>query len=736
MKTIDIPKDGIEGLKQNFVADALSGFLVFLLALPLSLGIAKASGFPAAMGVLTAMIGGLVVSFFAGSRLTIKGPAAGLITVCIAAVTDLDALHMDGVTGVQLACGAVIVMAIIQFIFGVLKFGSFSDFFPHSAVHGMLAAIGILIFAKQFPILLGVDPSLTKGLSPIQLYTHIPKFIESATPSIAIIGILSLIIIFGLPALGGIFKRIPAPVVVLAIMIPLGIYLNVNSGPTGSVVVIGDFWKNVGFNASFAAIGTGVFWKYVVMFLFVNSLESLLTVKAIDGLDPWKRKSDYNKDLRGLAIGNGVSGLLGGLPMISEVARSSANVNNGARTRWANFFHGFFLLAAMVVLIPVIEMIPSAALAAMLISVAYRLASPKEFIGTYKIGPEQLVIFLVTIFVTVAEDLLMGVAAGILVKFIFHLINGAPLRSLFKADYALVENTKGYVIHVRGAATFSNFLGYKKLWKSLSPEKEVTFNFSEARLVDHSFMDQLHHFEEEKHNSGSHLYIVGLDKFNPLSSHPLAARKIGGVRANKIEIQLTPRQMELRKFADGGELGFIPQKQRNAAKYRDFPIQKGNRILYEENIITWYTDHAKVEVSDMTLTEGARQQQEDTHITVLHLSDLEVQIPDFSLEPEGLWSRVSEVVGGKDIDFDGFPEFSQKYYLRGDPESDIRNFFGGDIIRFFEQHPEMHVECHKNRLLIYKTRDLLTVSEIEFAEHFAEELVKVIYESKKTAQAV
>jgi hypothetical protein len=138
----------------------------------------------------------------------------------------------------------------------------------------------------------------------------------------------------------------------------------------------------------------------------------------------------------------------------------------------------------------------------------------------------------------------------------------------------------------------------------------------------------------------------------------------------------------------------------------------------------------------MTLTEGARQQQEDTHITVLHLSDLEVQIPDFSLEPEGLWSRVSEVVGGKDIDFDGFPEFSQKYYLRGDPESDIRNFFGGDIIRFFEQHPEMHVECHKNRLLIYKTRDLLTVSEIEFAEHFAEELVKVIYESKKTAQAV
>src|SRR5688500_17834498 len=152
MKTLEIPKDGLEGLKQNLSADALSGFLVFLLALPLSLGIAKASGFPAAMGVLTAMIGGIVVSIFQGGRLTIKGPAAGLITVCAAAVTDLGALHIEGASGVQLACGAIVVMAVIQFGMGLLKFGSLSDFFPHSVVHGMLAAIGVLIFAKQFPV--------------------------------------------------------------------------------------------------------------------------------------------------------------------------------------------------------------------------------------------------------------------------------------------------------------------------------------------------------------------------------------------------------------------------------------------------------------------------------------------------------------------------------------------------------------------------------------------------------
>jgi MFS superfamily sulfate permease-like transporter len=729
MKTFEIPKDGLEGLKQNLSADALSGFLVFLLALPLSLGIAKASGFPAAMGVLTAMIGGIVVSIFQGGRLTIKGPAAGLITVCAAAVTDLGALHIEGVSGVQLACGAIVVMAAIQFGMGLLKFGSLSDFFPHSVVHGMLAAIGVLIFAKQFPVLLGVDAALTKGLSPIELYTHIPTFIAHATPQIALVGMLSLVIIFGLPALGGVFKKIPAPMIVLVTMIPLGILLNFKEAFPSSLVMIGDFWKDVKFNASFAGIGTFVFWKYVLMFLFVNSLESLLTVKAIDGLDPWKRKSDYNKDLSALALGNGISGLLGGLPMISEVARSSANVNNGARTRWANFFHGLFLLVSMLLLIPVIEMIPTAALAAMLIAVAYRLASPNEFIGTYKIGPEQLVIFLVTIIVTVAEDLLVGVGAGILVKFIFHIVNGAPLSSLFKANYALSETDKGYTIYVRGPATFSNFLGYKKMWTTLKPEKDVTFNFSDARLVDHSFMDQLHHFEDDRHAFGSNVTLLGLEKFNPLSSHPLAARKTGNGKVNKIEIPLSPRQVALRNFADIEEFAFYPQKVRNSAKYKDFPFQTGNRILYEENLLSKYTENGKIEIADIIVSEAARSAQDDITITAVIVSDLEMSVPNFALEPERLWTKLSELAFGHDIDFKGHPSFSEEYYLRGDNESVIRTFFHDGLLTYLESNPGIHVESHRNKLLVYGKRDKLSPTEIksvlQFAEGFVNAMIKV-----------
>jgi MFS superfamily sulfate permease-like transporter len=732
MKTLEIPKDGLEGLKQNWTADALSGFLVFLLAMPLSLGIAKASGFPAAMGVLTAMVGGLVVSIFMGGRLTIKGPAAGLITVCAGAVVDLGKLNIDGVSGVQLACGAVIVMSAIQLLFGFLKFGSYSDFFPHSAVHGMLAAIGVLIFAKQFPVLLGVDASLTKGLSPIELYTHIPTFIANAKPEIAATGILSLIILFGMPALGGIFKKIPAPMIVLILTIPLGIFLDFNAildsnGKPFALVNIVDFWGQwkggIFNNVSFAAIGSSTFWYYVFMFLFVNSLESLLTVKAIDGLDPWKRKSDYNRDLSALALGNGVSGALGGLPMISEVARSSANVNFGGRTRWANFYHGLFLLIAMLVLIPVINRIPNAALAAMLIAVAYRLASPKEFIGTYKVGPEQLVIFLTTIFVTVAEDLLMGVAAGIFIKFIFHIVNGAPLASLFKANYEVKETPDGYIVNVKKSAIFSNLMGFQKMWTKLSPGKKIIFNFSEARLVDHTFQEALHHFEEDYHNTGGSVTLAGLDRHHALSEHPLATRKpLIGV---PVMAELDERARELSGYSEAAGFNFFPQRVKTGLKYRNFPIQKGSTLRYEENLMEKYAEDAKIEVSDITVTEILFASKDDTHITVIHLSDTDLLIPDFALEPESLHTKLSEVSGGKDIDFKEHPEFSKMYYLRGDDEQAVRNFFSGPVIQFLESHDEMHIECHKHRLLIFKQRDLMTPGEIEAGVKFSEAFLGV-----------
>ncbi len=732
MTSVEIPKDGLEGLKQNWKIDATSGFLVFLLALPLSLGIAKASGFPAAMGVLTAMIGGMFVSIFAGSALTIKGPAAGLITICAGAVAELGALNIEGHTGVQLACGAIVVMAVIQIIFGFLKFGSLSDFFPPSAVHGMLAAIGLIIFSKQIHVLLGIDPATLKGLEPVELFEMIPHSFANADPRVALVGVISLLIIFGMPLLKGkLFKKIPAPMVVLAVTIPLAMVMDFrHTEPAFDLVSIGDFWGNISLNASFAAIGTGVFWKYVIMFLFINSLESLLTVKAVDGLDPYKRESNANKDLSAVGVGNALSGLLGGLPMISEVARSSANVNFGGRTRWANFFHGAFLLIAMLLFIPVIEMIPNSALAALLIAVGYRLASPKEFFKTYKIGAEQLVIFVITILVTIATDLLIGVGAGILIKFIFHILNGAPMKGLFRAKYEYSENESECIISVKDAAIFSNLIGFKKMFKRIKSGKKVTINFADARIIDHSFMEQLHHFEEEYQHSGGTVNIAGFEFFQPMSSHPLASRKMITGSPSKFEIKLSPRQIELKKFSETNDFAYYPQRVRNLLKYKDFPLQRGNKILFEENTLSKYIENGKLEVSDISLQEGAMQDRSETHITLLQLSETELIIPDFALEPEGLWSKLFEGVAGKDIDFDSHPAFSKKYYLRGENESAISTFFSESVIQFLENREEMHIECHKNRLLFYKKRDLLEPAEILYMCKFAEDFL-VIALSKK-----
>ena len=521
---LTMPKDGLAGLKENFSSDAISGFIVFLLALPLSLGIAKASDFPPLMGVLTAIIGGILVSLIAGSRLTIKGPAAGLIVIVAGAVGEFG----GGETGWHLALGAMVVAGLIQVGFGFLKLGKLADFFPLSAIHGMLAAIGLIIIAKQIPVLLGVDPKLSAGKDPLELIAEIPHFIASLNPFAALIGVLSLVILLTLPMVKSkVIKKIPLPLLVLVIAIPMALYFQFKeSQPAYLMVKLGDFIGSIHFNASFDGLQhPGIFIKYVIMFALVGSLESLLTVKAIDMLDPYKRKSDTNKDLIAVGVGNTLAAFLGGLPMISEVARSSANVNNGAKTRWANFFHGAFILIFVLLATPLIEMIPNAALAAMLITVGIKLAHPKEFIQTFKIGKEQLAIFLVTIFFTLFEDLLVGIAAGILLKIILHIMRGAPVSALFKAPIEVSFEGDEYLVTISKAAIFSNFIGIKNKLHEIPPGFNVTVDLQNTRFVDHSVMENLHHIQLDYEHSGGRFQIVGLDDHKPLSNHQLSSRK-------------------------------------------------------------------------------------------------------------------------------------------------------------------------------------------------------------------
>ncbi|WP_266367013.1 SulP family inorganic anion transporter [Tellurirhabdus rosea] len=523
------PATGLAGLKQNWPTELLSGFLVSLIALPLCLGIAGASNFPPIMGVLTAIVGGVVVAFFAGSEPTIKGPAAGLIVIVAGAVDELGRGNMD--LGWKLTLGVIVVAGVLQIGLGLLKVAKLADFFPLAAVHGMLAAIGLIIMSKQLHLAVGIAPSELKGKEPLELMEMVPHSLLHMEWHVALIGFVSLVILFGMPTIKNkTVKKIPPALVVLVVSILMGLGLHLTEihdyDKIKPLVNPGEFRLNL--NAVFDGVSGDllpIFLKYLAMFTLIGSLESLLTGKAIDLLDPEKRKSNLSKDLTAVGIGNVVSGLLGGLPMISEVARSSANLTNGGRTRWANFFHGLFLLLFVVLLVPVIKLVPVAALAAMLISVGYRLANPKEFRHMYHIGKEQLIVFVATILVTLATDLLIGIAAGILVKLLIELALGLPAKYMFRPDMQLENKGDQYRLTVRGAAVFTNYLAIKKQLDAIPVGKKVTVDLEHARYVDHTVMDNLHNYEMDYKRSGGEFGVINIKKHRPLSAHPLAARR-------------------------------------------------------------------------------------------------------------------------------------------------------------------------------------------------------------------
>ncbi len=537
--TTEIPRGTLSALSRNWKADILSGFLVFLIALPLCLGISLACGYPAIAGIFTAIIGGMLATFFSNSELTIKGPAAGLIVIAIGCVMDF------GFTGgkdpaadfqaYRLALGVGVAAGLIQILFGVFRAGILGEFFPTSAVHGLLAAIGVIIMAKQFPIAMGLSP---EG-KPLELLASIPSFIMNMNPLVGLLGILSLLIMFSFPFIKNpSFKIIPAPMIVLLVTVPLGMYLNFGQdhtytfngqeyplGKSFLVAVPENMFSAITF-PDFSGLFTYIGIKYVLMFALIGSIESLLSAKAIDGIDPWKRKTNHDRDMLAVGVGNTLAAFVGGLPMISEIVRSKANIDNGARTRFANMFHGLFLLVFVALLPGLINQIPLAALGAMLVFTGFRLASPQEFVHMWHVGREQFIIFVSTVIGVLATDLLIGIAIGIGVNFVVHLKNGAPPKSLFKPQVRIESNEEGKtLVLVKDSAIFSTWIGLKKRLDKLITEPEVVLDLSETYLVDHTVMAKLQEMQKEFSEQNSNLVIVGLDHHHPLSEHSAAARK-------------------------------------------------------------------------------------------------------------------------------------------------------------------------------------------------------------------
>ncbi len=548
---VAIPRGSLQGFVQYLRYDLISGLLVFLIALPLCLGISVASGYPPIAGIFTAIIGALLTTFISNSELTIKGPAAGLIVIVLGCVEEFGGNGMIGgwVTADQAAYrGALavgVVAAVLQICFGIFRAGILGEFFPTSAVHGMLAAIGIIIIIKQFPVALGVEGA--KG-EPLEMLREFPRYVAEANPAIAAIGILSLTIMFVWPMLGkriAWLKRIPAPLIVLLVAVPMGMafdllhkhsyHLQNHEYQLGEqyLVVMPDrmfgMFQEITL-PDFSVLGQWIAWKWVFMFFAIGSLESLLSAKAVDLLDPWKRKTNMNRDVIAVGTANFCASLVGGLPMISEIVRSKANIDNGARTRFADFWHGLFLLLCVALFPTILHRIPLAALAAMLVYTGFRLAHPAEFLSVYRIGREQLAIFVTTLIAVLATDLLIGIGIGIGVKLMFHRLNGVPLRSMFKPflDVEDVDEKTSRII-ARGSAVFSNWIPFRRQIEQIGliQQRNLVIDLSDADLVDHSTIEKLEEMQRDFEREGLSLELVGLDTLQPLSSDLHAARRRG-----------------------------------------------------------------------------------------------------------------------------------------------------------------------------------------------------------------
>ncbi len=587
-----LPIGNLQGFSTWLKHDLVAGFLVFLVALPLCLGISLASGFPPLAGVFTAIVGAFVAPLISNSELTIKGPAAGLIVIVLGCIESfggdgvVDGWSADDQLAYRATIAVCVIAAILQILFGFFRAGILGDFFPMAAVHGMLAAIGVIIIAKQIPVALGVDE---QG-EPLELLSEIPEFIEEANPAIALIGVLSVLIMFLWPVIAKRVKAlamIPSPVVVLAVAIPLGLAFDLLHEHSYALLdhdyelgqqflvqmpdqIFGMF-KEIE-TPDFTALTKPVAWKWVLMFFMIGSLESILSAKAVDLLDPWKRKSSMDRDIVAVGVGNLAVAMLGGLPMISEIVRSKANIDNGARTRFANMWHGLFLLVCVAFIPMLLHLIPLAALAGMLIYTGFRLAHPKEFINVYRIGKEQLLIFVCTLIAVLATDLLIGIAIGIGLKILIHVSRGVPLKSLFRPTMT-VDDVDGQTVmlSVGDSAIFSNWIPLRRQIEQagLLEGKNVILNMSGTKMVDHSVMEKLHDMEQEFAIQGLTLTINGLEGHVSATDHYLAARHRGLASIQRLTI-IAPPEVETiipAKLIELGATGYTVSPCRGMGKH-------------------------------------------------------------------------------------------------------------------------------------------------------------------------
>lgn len=507
--------------------DALSGIVVFLVALPLCLGIAFASGAPLFSGVIAGIVGGIVVASISGSALSVSGPAAGLTAIVINSITQMGSY--------QAFLLAVVLAGVIQLTLGLLRAGIIGHYFPSSVIKGMLAAIGLTLIFKQIPHALGYDKDSEGDFFFFQLdgentFSEIINALNHLSLGAIIISSVSLfiLIIWERPFLRkySFFKTIPGALLVVV----LGALINELFAKNSPDLVLtnGHLVKLPVANSAsefigqftlpdFTAFSNPKLYVVAVTIAIVASIESLLSVEATDKLDPEKRNTPTNRELKAQGIGNIISGFIGGLPVTAVIVRSSANINSGAKTKLSAIIHGCLLLISVILFAKIMNTIPLACLAAVLLMVGYKLAKVSLFKSMFKLGWDQFLPFAVTIVAILLSDLLKGITVGMVVSIFFI------LRNNYKRPYFFLksEHHDGDTITLELAedVTFINKGSITLTLYHLPENSKVIIDGRKSKNIDLDVLEIIHSFHETAHLKNIQVELINIPAFKGTQGH-------------------------------------------------------------------------------------------------------------------------------------------------------------------------------------------------------------------------
>jgi MFS superfamily sulfate permease-like transporter len=498
--------------------DAPAGLVVFLVALPLCLGISLASGAPLLAGLLTGIVGGLVVSWLSGSSLSVSGPAAGLTVIVLTAISTLGSF--------QALLAATVVAGVIQVILGVVRAGVIGMYFPVAVIKGMLAAIGLILILKQIPHFLGADSDYFEDMDFLQFngvntFSAIGLAFKGLSPGSMLIGGISLLILLFWDSQT--MKRFTftrwVPGALVAVVVSILLNQLLKSGmpqwqvrPEHLVKLpvissLGGLLNELTF-PDWSAFTRPATYSVALTIAIVASLESLLSVEAVDKLDPHKRTTPPNRELMAQGVGNIVAGLIGGLPLTAVIVRSSANIGAGGQSRMSSFVHGLLLLTSLLFLGSVLNLIPLSALAAVLLLVGFKLTKPTLYASQWKLGWNQFIPFFVTVVAILFTDLLKGVGIGLAVGFFFI------LKANAEAAYFLndVKEQERNVLHLRLSehVSFLNKASIVQALNGLPNNSKVVLDGTTSKVIDHDVLEAIESFRQIAPERGIDLELRGI----------------------------------------------------------------------------------------------------------------------------------------------------------------------------------------------------------------------------------